>query len=201
MQFYLTYEGELLGSSNKHPHAKHKHEIRKVFHQQLKRLWVADPVLHGLEFARDYTSIRDFKTGPAVEMLAEMFSRNGFRYVPLVISKLMALCKIEILFLRPDLPGGLLESGDIDNRLKTIFDALRLPQSSNELGGYTAPDADEDPFYCLLEDDKLIDSVAVTTGLMLQPLPGQQMQREHARVIINVKTHSGHFLMNNTHLR
>lgn len=201
MQFYLTYEGELLGSGNKHPHAKHKHEIRKVFHAQLKRLWDADPVLARLQFTKPYKSIRDYSTGPAIPMLAEAFTRNGYKFVPLVIADLMALCKIEILFLRPDLPGGLLESGDIDNRLKTLFDALRLPNNQGELGGYTDPAEGEDPFFVLLEDDKLIDAVAVTTGLMLQPLPSLPIERNHARVVINVKTHSGHHLLNNDHLR
>jgi hypothetical protein len=39
MRFHLTYEGLLYGSSTKSPRAKHKQEIRKVFHRQLKRLW------------------------------------------------------------------------------------------------------------------------------------------------------------------
>ena len=39
MRFNLTYQGSLYGSSTKSPRAKHKQEIRKVFHRQLKRLW------------------------------------------------------------------------------------------------------------------------------------------------------------------
>jgi hypothetical protein len=39
MRFHLTYEGSLHGSSTKSPRARHKQEIRKVFHRQLKRLW------------------------------------------------------------------------------------------------------------------------------------------------------------------
>lgn len=51
--------------------------------------------------------------------------------------------------------------GDIDNRLKTLFDALRLPNQTNELVGYDNPAPDENPFFCLLEDDSLITHVSV----------------------------------------
>jgi hypothetical protein len=76
---------------------------------------------------------------------------------------LSLVCGIEILFLRADPPGQLLRSGDIDNRLKTLFDALRMPRDGNEFGGYTVPDADENPFFCLMEDDSVVSRVAVET--------------------------------------
>jgi hypothetical protein len=45
---------------------------------------------------------------------------------------------------------------DVDNRLKTIFDALRMAKGLNELGGGTTqgmqrPTSDEDPFFCRYE--------------------------------------------------
>ncbi|HUO03021.1 MAG TPA: hypothetical protein VMU31_09595, partial [Rhizomicrobium sp.] len=39
MEFRLTYEGPLKGSSNDKPRGDHKHEIRMKLHPQLKRLW------------------------------------------------------------------------------------------------------------------------------------------------------------------
>ena len=39
MEFRLTYEGEL--KSNGSP--KHKHEIRRALHGQLKQLWMTQP--------------------------------------------------------------------------------------------------------------------------------------------------------------
>ena len=36
MEFRLTYEGTLLGASKNNTRAKHKHEIRKIFHKQLR---------------------------------------------------------------------------------------------------------------------------------------------------------------------
>ncbi len=41
MQFHLTYEGVLMGSGRDDPRPVHKHELRRVFHRQLKALWDA----------------------------------------------------------------------------------------------------------------------------------------------------------------
>ena len=74
--------------------------------------------------------------------------------------------------MRTDKPGSLIKSGsgDIDNRLKTLFDALRMPKSKDELGRYAGvPGLDEDPFYCLLEDDKFITRLVVETDMLLRP--------------------------------
>lgn len=41
MDFRLTYEGPLQHDGG----ADHKHEIRKVFYEQLKRLWEIQPII------------------------------------------------------------------------------------------------------------------------------------------------------------
>jgi len=46
---------------------------------------------------------------------------------------------------------------DVDNRLKTIFDALRMAKGPKELGGGTTqgmqrPTSDEDPFFVVMND-------------------------------------------------
>ena len=99
---------------------------------------------------------------------------------------LSLLCALDILFLRPDTPGKVLSSGDIDNRLKTIFDALRMPSGLDELGGYERPGTDEQPFFCLLEDDKQISKVAVETDMLLEPI-GETLNINDARLVITVK--------------
>ena len=57
-------------------------------------------------------------------------------------------------------------TGDIDNRLKTLFDALRMPQIGEKLGD---PQEGEDPFFCLLENDSLITKLTLATDLLLEP--------------------------------
>ena len=44
-----------------------------------------------------------------------------------------------------------------------------MPSNSDEVARM-APDKDEDPFYCLLEDDSLIIDLRVTTDRLLLPL-------------------------------
>jgi len=96
------------------------------------------------------------------------------------------LCSVHILFLRPDVPGGVIRSGDIDNRMKTIFDALRMPSGKDELGGYDTPSKGEDPFFCLLEDDSLISQASIETDTLLQPT-GPDWEANDARLVLTVR--------------
>ena len=91
------------------------------------------------------------------------------------------------MFLRRDKPGKVIQKNDVDGRIKTIFDALKMPIQEQDRGGYKNPDADEKPFYCLLEDDTLVTSVSVETDLLLEPISGQQYpSRSDARLVITV---------------
>jgi hypothetical protein len=122
--------------------------------------------------------------------LAQRYTTGAYRFVPLVREELALLCSLKILFLRPDPPGSLIRSADLDSRLKTLFDALKMPVENSQLGRFQTPDADENPFYCLLEDDKLISHVSVETDALLEPtaedFTGNQA-RHDARLIINVQ--------------
>jgi hypothetical protein len=90
--------------------------------------------------------------------------------VPLVTQRLNLICRLNILFLRPEDPGTLIRhGGDLDNRLKTLFDALRRPQDPAEIPGGDQPNPSEIPFFCLLEDDALISDLDVTTDRLLEP--------------------------------
>ena len=192
VQFRLTYEGLLKGASADKTRAAHKHDIRRVFHPQLKRLWANTRHLTAGGYGPLTTQVIYINGQPAfppppprVEQLANRFVCNGYHFVPLVTEDLSLLCGIEILFLRPGLPGTLISSGDIDNRLKTLFDALRVPTIA-ELSGVGDPLADETPFFCLLEDDKLISHASVETDTLLEPVSDQPDDND-ARVVITVK--------------
>lgn len=189
VEFRLTYEGQLLGSSRTDTRAQHKHEIRRVFHSQLKRLWQVSPYLQGLTdppIELLEINLQGIARRPRVHALAERFSRCGYNFVPLVTGDLgITFVGLEILFLRTDPPGNVIQSGDIDNRLKTLFDAFRLPSDKNELGGYDAPGDGETPFYCLLEDDKMISKVSVETDVLLESV-GPQIGPHDVRLLIKV---------------
>ena len=118
------------------------------------------------------------------QQTADNHALGKYRFLPLATRDLDLIVSLDILFLRYDQPGQtLLQSGDIDNRLKTLFDALRKPRDLSETGG-ADPDQDENPFYVLLEDDSLITHLSVTTDLLLEP----NKSVNDVRLIITVKT-------------
>ena len=107
--------------------------------------------------------------------------------LPLITERLALACSLDILFLRRDEPGKIIQSGgDIDNRIKVLFDALRIPRDCNEVAGFS-PDADEDPLYCLLEDDTLINEVRVNTDRLLLPMEDGESEND-VMLVIHVRT-------------
>ena len=94
---------------------------------------------------------------------------------------------MHVLFLRHDIPGSAIQAGDIDNRIKTLIDALRLPQNKNELvEADEHPGEGEDPFFCLLEDDNQVSSFAVETDTLLDPPDGPNEGRS-VKLIVTVE--------------
>jgi hypothetical protein len=186
MDFRLTYEGPLYGSGNKRNRPDHKHELRRVFHRQLLRLWKNHPHLKKA-LVHHRQDGRVFPEKLLFTHLSEQWQRLGYSFVPLVTPEIRLICAIEILFLRPSMPGDVMQAGDLDNRLKTIFDALRLPDNKAELGGNDIiPGPDENPFCCLLTDDKLISRVSIETDMLLQPT-GPDAGDNDARLVVRVE--------------
>jgi hypothetical protein len=118
-----------------------------------------------------------------IEALATRFTRFGYRFVPLATQSLELLCSAHVLLLRPVGERSVIQSGDLDNRLKTVFDALKMPTDHAQLGRYRAPGENEDPFFCLLEDDKLIARATVEADTLLEDPPNTN----HAKLVITVK--------------
>jgi hypothetical protein len=159
LEFRLTYEGPLLGASRNDTRSNHKHNVRKSLHSQLLDLWTKNHSLNAWELNNEQN-----KRERACVALANRFVLNGIGFVPLSWDGLGVACKLDVLMLRSDQPGQtLMQSGDIDNRLKTLFDAFRIPTA-----GESCPTEDSpNPFFCLLEDDSLINHLSVTTDLLL----------------------------------
>ena len=84
--------------------------------------------------------------------------------------------------LRPELPGGIVTSGgDIDNRLKTLFDALSVPQQRQQMTDTARLSSTTDPTFTLLEDDKLITRIVVVADRWFSaPAP------DHVRLTMQV---------------
>jgi hypothetical protein len=194
VEFRLLYSGRLLGASKTNTRANLKHELRRTFHPQLRRLWSTN---HALKLFAEPFSERYFTKHPdergtitraqaGLEVMSHNWGLNGYQFVPLVTDKLFLRCKIDILFLRPDEPYHVIKSGDLDAKLKTIFDALRLPHNLEEAGGI-GPQEDETPFFCLLEDDKLISQVGINTDQLLVLPTERQTDPNDAFLVIHVQ--------------
>jgi hypothetical protein len=130
MHFRLVYDGALLA----HRHGErlperslHVHDIRRKFHAQVKTLWKTHPILQNEEYK---------KIGVIGAKGIQDFDREGFVWRPIVSEAIGLLCALDILMLRDGRPGRAIH--DINNRLKTIFDALRMPKGPDELGHGTS---------------------------------------------------------------
>lgn len=98
--------------------------------------------------------------------LGKKFHRGSHNFVPLVREQEDTYCSLNILFLRRDHPGKIVSGGgDLDNRLKTLMDALRVPDTAAGLPD--VPEEGFDPIFCLLQDDAQITALQVVTDRIL----------------------------------
>jgi hypothetical protein len=74
--------------------------------------------------------------------------------------------------------------GDLDNRLKTLLDALRIPHEESEIAG-VSPDTPNQRVYCLLEDDALITRIAVTTQQLFESV-GKDETESTVELLIHI---------------
>jgi hypothetical protein len=155
MPFRLFYRGPLRSNGSKND----KHAIRLALHSQLAKLWTEEP----LSDYREYL----IKQTPSNE-IDLLYTVGSHTFACLVSDRLKVHAELDILFLRPQPPGQIISSGgDIDNRLKTLFDGLRRPLDAAELPTESLLPHIPNPCHCLLSDDGLITKISVTTDNLL----------------------------------
>jgi hypothetical protein len=171
MRFRLVYDGPLSDRTE-------KHAVRCVIEPQLEELFRTRHTL------RPWAGV--IESGVSSQEIPFVHYRD-FRFFPLVRANLNMVCHLDVLLLEPE-PSVILRKADIDNRLKVLFDALRLPNQQNEIPEEEHPGPDQNPFYVLLEDDALITGVRVETDRLLFPKLGRQRSDVSAIIEVNVKT-------------
>jgi hypothetical protein len=146
MEFRLFYEGKLKGGQSKDK--RHVHDLRLTFHQQLQVLWRTEPFSYYAE---------QVLTNPtAPKWISHLDIVGGFAFSSLIHSRAKLVAHLDIVLMRPSPPGSLFgHGGDIDNRVKTLLDALRLPKLLEIPSDWTQT-KQEAPLHCLLEDDQLV---------------------------------------------
>jgi hypothetical protein len=167
MQFRLIYEGPL--KSNRGP--SDKQLIRRAIHPQLKELCTRPPLQ---PFQRLVAARHERAT---------LHDLSGFTFVPIITERLRHVAEIDIILLTPEEPGRTItQGGDLDNRMKTLLDALRMPKVVDELPKGDVASEHESPFYCLLEDDNLISRLSVSADRLLRPV----LDKAHVLAVIQV---------------
>jgi hypothetical protein len=161
MKFTLTFDGDL-PSAGGSKRLSEKWEIRRFLQPQLAELWETSPILSrlakfsklpnagGISIFEQHHSCPDYPApDPSFTYIdvCEPLYVEGHSFLPLIRDSLALVCGLDILFLRKEEPGKLVEhGGDIDNRIKTLFDGLRMP-TRDEM--HLASPHDPQPFFLL----------------------------------------------------
>jgi len=158
MRFTLFYRGPLKSNRG----VEDKQLIRRAFHPQLKQLWTQPPLADFSDW---------LKPGPTPGNITLIEKIGHFQFAPLVSERNHMVAELNITMLRPGAPGDLVShAGDLDNRIKTLLDALRVPREATGLPRGDAPTKDETPFFCLLGDDRLVTQLNISTASLLEPV-------------------------------
>ncbi|MEX1154418.1 hypothetical protein [Parvibaculum sp.] len=183
MKFRLVYDGKLKGGQSKD--AAHIHEIRKEFHRQLGVLWMTEPLKSFVDGIADLGVME-------VPSEFEVLASGGVKFLPIAQAKNHLLAELKILLLRPAPAGALLQhGGDIDNRIKTLIDALRVP-TPGEVAKLKLQ-SQEEIFFCVLEDDKLVTSFAVEADTLLE----NGVDHQYCHAVIEVRLWASKVTMEN----
>lgn len=188
MKFTVIYEGPL--RPQKKATRNHKHSIRQQFHEQLKNLWQLPPLsdLYSIAVGTHSSDLKapfESEGGGSpisTEEATWIKSVDSMHFLPIVSQKSQTVAEVDITWFRNETPGNLLNSGDIDNRLKTICDALQIsPHGQMPTPPLLA--TREDLFYCVVEDDALITGLSVRAERLLRP-----SNSDDALLVIEVTT-------------
>ena len=167
MEFRLAYVGNLMKASRPgNLRVWEKHQLRRYFHPQLEGLWKTHPLLSFYTQEKHWEKRGKGIAGEDHSATQTAAIAQHFEgYIPLVMKDFGMVCEVDFLFLRAEPPGNVLQrggagGGDIDNRIKTLFDSLCMPDRG-QVKLMAGDEPDPTPMYVLLEDDSLITSIKV----------------------------------------
>ena len=156
MKFTLYYQGPLRPNAG----PQEKHQIREVIHPQLVDLWSHPPL----------DALVPYALSPEYPEQNVLFQVGPHKFGCVISERLGCTAALDITLLRPETPGALLaQGGDIDNRLKTLLDALSVPSNPQAIPRKFAPDPTQIPLFCLLQDDALVTGLQIRTERWLNP--------------------------------
>jgi hypothetical protein len=165
--------------------------MRREFHHQLKEHWERTvPFCHLVQDVQGRYRMNRAPINNAV--VWETCQVPPFRFLPLVIPGpyMKLVCHLDIELLTRQQVGNFFDgtTRDLDNRIKVLFDALRIPDRNQTTG--MNPEAGEEPFLVLLQDDRLITKLSIESRRLLRPAI-QQERNDDVELNIGVKIESG----------
>ncbi|MCL1891975.1 MAG: hypothetical protein FWF97_01615 [Alphaproteobacteria bacterium] len=182
MKFKLLYFGEL--RTNPKKRSQHIANIRMQFHPQLKKLVENSP----------WNNMQKYMMPGATKSPISTRHVGGIDWNPIITPNLKLLAELDVLLMHPQIVG--LGRTDIDNRMKTLLDALRSPQNEHEIGENTPKNMG--PIYTLLDDDHLVTKISVNTSHLLAPqMLGTRLQADDGEekvfllIDVNVRVEEG----------
>jgi hypothetical protein len=196
MKFTLTYDGPLSSNNGNHKFQK-KWKIREHIQPQLADLWRTHPCLKNLVryvpkeqtygWAESHHSNVPVTRAPGEFKIPEIdlgapIDVGGIGFLPLIRDSYALVCSLNIIFMRKEQPGKVYQGGDLDNRIKSLIDGLKVPKDDID-NVRNIRDKPAQPVFCLLEDDGLITKLSVETSRLLT---APEQDTNYVRLIIEV---------------
>jgi hypothetical protein len=199
MKFTLVWQGDLPSSGNSNK-PQDVARIRRELSPQLEVLWQTHAALQTLKencyrrkpetlgntvVDQSLRSPRDWhaRFPQWMEDLCCWLPLGDRTYLPLVRKSLDLTCGLKILFLRQEEVGKLvLQGGDLDGRIKTLLDALKMPKVDDKhIPG--------ERLCCLMQEDALVSSLDVDTERLLFPQKAGHEGKHEVFLVIEVTLH------------
>ena len=181
VEIHLNFRGAIPSGANRGGgRVEAKDTMREAFSEQLSELAKHEPRLMSEVMASHDAVFRRQELVPAIPGSQPAGPIPGVEFHGRLFSAIVSaerklVCHLDITLLRRGAPGGIVHLGDLDNRLKTIFDALRVPRNENEAiaPSFPAPRRIGASIVrpwtlCLLEDDSFITQLTIKSGRLLE---------------------------------
>jgi hypothetical protein len=162
MKFTLFYNGPLKTNADAHT----KHQLRCCFHPQLKRAIEQSPSLLRGQYMGQFELFSENQS-LSVDGKSFLALAAPHKGSPDTSTVLHASVRLDITMLRAGGIGSLVSNGgDIDNRMKTLLDALTIPDQ-NQAKNVEPTDMPDGAMVCLMSDDKIISDLRIATAQLL----------------------------------
>jgi len=193
--FTLQYNGVLVSNQQRGHRVENKRAIRFAIDPFLRTLWAKNPELHRIgAHEGKLTRLRSASwvgntlridpltggmDGPLIWSPFPYVSVDGLTYIMLVNQLNRWRCNVNIKLLVPDREET---QGDLDNRLKTLYDGLRPPHNLGEVGsGGKVPQ--DGLVFCLVEDDSMLRNRSVEVESLLESLPASNQMEDRTNYV------------------